>query len=53
MVEIDVLREDTKECVDHLMVVKDVVQQPEPDANEARILRRAGRKRKRGWEGIS
>lgn len=29
------------------MVVEDADQQPEPDANEAAILRRASRKRKR------
>lgn len=50
-VEVDVLVADVKECVDHLMVVEDVDPLPEPNDDEATIIRRATKKRKRE-EGV-
>lgn len=44
---VDVILKDDEECVDHLMVVENVPQQPEPMVDEATMIRRATRKRKR------
>lgn len=36
---------ESMQCIDHLMVEEDAPLPPEPNAEEARVLRRANRKR--------
>lgn len=46
-VDVNVLEVDVKECVDHLMVVEDVDPPPEPNDDEATMIRRVTRKREK------